>query len=373
MPSPSAGLTIAVDARELVGKPTGVGRYLSNLLDQWARQSEASLHRFVLYSPGPLGDGARPTPRGGATFEVRQIPGTAGTRWEQTRLPATLRRDRPDVLFAPGYSSPLFLRIPIVLMIHDVSFFARPEWFPPRARLRRQITTRLSARRARLVLTNTEFSRREIVRFLKVPEDRLRAITFGISPPTLPSALTVARQPIVLFVGSFFNRRRLPDLIRVFGRVASARPDARLEIVGDDRTYPHQDLQETAREAGVAERMTIRSYVPDATLASLYASASVFAFLSEYEGFGFTPLEALACGVPLVVLDTPVAHEVYGASARYVVAGDIDAAAAAILDLMEDGPARAAQLAGAPATLARYSWDAAARATLAAIEEAVAD
>jgi len=93
-------------------------------------------------------------------------------------------------------------------------------------------------------------------------------------------------------------------------------------------------------------------------------------FLSEYEGFGLTPLEALASGVPIVVLDTPVAREVYGSAARYVSRPDVAEVAAAIAELFAEGPSRRELLAQAPAVLARYRWRDAARATLAAIEEA---
>jgi glycosyltransferase involved in cell wall biosynthesis len=103
-------------------------------------------------------------------------------------------------------------------------------------------------------------------------------------------------------------------------------------------------------------------------LAALYARASVFAFLSEYEGFGLTPLEALTAGVPIVVLDTPVAREVYGPAADYVPRGDIDAAAAALGRFLHSRSAGDEQLAHAPAVLARYSWDRAADETLHHVE-----
>ena len=84
--------------------------------------------------------------------------------------------------------------------------------------------------------------------------------------------------------------------------------DARLAIVGDDRTWPPVDLRAVAAAHAVADRVRFANYVSDQELAELYGTASVFAFLSEYEGFGLTPLEALSAGVPVVVLDTPVAR-----------------------------------------------------------------
>ena len=119
----------------------------------------------------------------------------------------------------------------------------------------------------------------------------------------------------------------------------------------------------------MAQRVELRRYLPDHELASLYRRAAVFAFFSEYEGFGLTPLEALAAGVPILVLDTPVAREVYGPAARYVSPNaSVTEAAAALRDLLLNAAARRDVLAAAPPVLARYAWPAAADATLATIE-----
>jgi glycosyltransferase involved in cell wall biosynthesis len=382
-------MNIAVDARELRGKPTGVGTYLAHLLGEWERMPEARAHRWMLYMPGggrreaeggsqanerqTEGDGRQAqalgrTPRFADCFEWRAVRGRAGTWWEQRALAAAIRRDRPDVLFAPGYTAPLAITVPVVLTVHDVSFFAHPEWFGRREGLRRRLITRWSARRARTVLTVSEFSKREIVSRLGVPDGRVEVIRHGISRPTAPAADT--RPPIVLFVGSIFNRRHVPDLVRAFAPLVPEVPGVRLEIVGDNLTHPREDLDALARTLGVAERVGFRSYVTDQQLALLYAEARVFAFLSEYEGFGLTPLEALAHSVPIVVLDTPVAREVYEDAAIYVRRGDLAGTAAALKRLLLDADARAVQMRNAQRVLDRYCWREAARRTLSALEEA---
>ena len=123
-----------------------------------------------------------------------------------------------------------------------------------------------------------------------------------------------------------------------------------------------------AARHGIGERVELRRYAPDDELVGLYRRASVFAFLSEYEGFGMTPLEALSAGVPAVVLDTAVAREVYGSAAVFVARGDIAGTASAIRRLLTDPSSAAPVLAAAPAVLARYSWDAAADRTLEHLE-----
>ena len=357
-------LTIGIDARELLGEPTGVGRYLGELLRRWTARADAATRRLVLYTPESL-PFLRTVPDAADVREVVAGSGR-GTWWEQTHLRRAIRADPPDVFFAGAYTAPLALGVPLAVTIHDVSFAARPEWFRPREGARRRLLTRQAARSAEVVFTDSEFSRGEILERLSVAPDRVRVIAPGV---TRRAPGGVPREPLVLFVGSIFNRRRLPTLITAFAAATSARPQARLVIAGADRSYPALDLPGLAAEAGVGARVEIRNYVAEAELESLYARAAVFVFLSEYEGFGLTPLEALSAGIPIVVLDTPIAREVYGEAAWFVPQGDeIRGATNAIRTLLDDPGSAAPMLAAAPEVLARYSWDAAAAETLAGIE-----
>ena len=354
-------LRIGIDAREMLGDATGVGRYLGELLRRWTARTDAARRLFVLYTPEPL-----PLPLPPGTTEVRTIGTGRGTWWEQTSLGLAVRRDRPDVFFAPAYTAPLAVRVPLAVTIHDVSFVAHAEWFRPREGMRRRWLTGRAAARAAVVFTDSAFSRAEIEAHLRVPPSKIQVIPPGVTARHETAA--GGREPLVLYVGSLFNRRRLPQLIDAFARASSRVPDARLAIVGDDRTWPPQDLAAVAARCGVSHRVELRQYVSDAELAGLYARAAVFAFLSEYEGFGLTPLEAMAAGVPPLVLDTPVAREVYGPAARFVRAGDTAGTADALYDLLTRPEAGAAVLAAAPAVLARYSWERAAEETLRHLE-----
>ena len=140
----------------------------------------------------------------------------------------------------------------------------------------------------------------------------------------------------MLFVGSLFNRRHIPELIEGFTRLSARHPRARLEIVGDNRTMPRLDVDALIAERGATGTVRARSYVTDAELATLYATASAFAFLSDYEGFGLTPLEAMAAGVPVVVLDTEIAREIYGPAAVYLGRPDPELIASALERLLVD-------------------------------------
>lgn len=359
-------ITIGIDARELLGETTGVGRYLGELLRRWVVRADASTRQFLLYTPEPLAF-MRAVPEGALVREVVAGSGR-GTWWEQTHLRRAVRSNPPDVFFATAYTAPLALGVPLAVAIHDVSFAAAPHWFRPREGARRRLLTRQAARAAEVIFTISEFSRREIVERLGVPGDKIRVIYPSVTPRS-HARQRLGEGALVLYVGSIFNRRRLASTISAFAAATARRPDTRLAIVGADRSYPPLDLAGLAAEAGVGARVDIRQYVSETDLDDLYARASVFVFLSEYEGFGLTPLEALSADVPIVVLDTPVAREVYGDAAWYVPPDtDVVSAAEAIRTLLEDAESRARFLSHAPTVLARYSWDAAADATLGAIE-----
>lgn len=325
-------LHIGVDGRELAGRPTGVGRYLDEVLKAW-RQSSHWPHRLTIFTPGPSEN--------------------AGTWWEQRRLPQLMNRAQIDVLFAPAYTAPILTRCPTVLAVHDVSFFAHPEWFGRREGLRRRLLTKAAARRARFVVTLSEFSATEIVRYVDVPRDRI-----VLAPPA--AAVPAARHSnraaaTVLFVGSLFTRRRIPLLIEGFAKALERQPDARLVLVGENRTTPLIDPRAIARRLGVADHVTWLDYVPEDQLEDLYRSASVCVYLSEYEGFGMPPLEALARGVPPVLLDTRVGREVYGDVASFCdpTPASIGSALAALLS---DERLRADRLGRGAALLSRFTW-----------------
>jgi glycosyltransferase involved in cell wall biosynthesis len=356
-------LHIGIDGRELLDKPTGVGRYLAALLEEWTRP-DAPPHRYTVFVPQAAPPLAARSDR--LAWDVDADATSAGTWWEQMRLPARVARARPDVFFAAGYTAPLRLRCPFVVAVYDVSYFAHPEWFPPREGLRRRWLTKAAARRARSVVTISEFSAREIERFLGVPRARLRLAPPG--PPPVRTTAAVGRDPLVLYVGSLLNRRHIDAVITGFAQAAPRVAGARLVLVGDNRTSPRLDPRAIAARLGVADRVEWREYVSDSELTDLYARARVFVFLSEYEGFGMTPLEALAHDVPAILLDTPVAREVVGDAARLIAApGDLPHA---LTTLLEDDQMHAALVAAGRTRLGRFSWARSATVVRHALEEA---
>jgi glycosyltransferase involved in cell wall biosynthesis len=255
--------------------------------------------------------------------------------------------------------------------LHDISFTARPEWFGWREGLRRRVLARRSADAARTVVTISEFSKSEIATRFGTARSKIRVIPPGIdAPPASTAAAATSDGAHVLYVGSIFNRRHVPELIAAFTQVAARHGDASLNLVGDNRSHPRQDVAGLIASSTAATRIHWHQYVPDGQLQQLYRQARAFVFLSEYEGLGLTPLEALAAGIPSLLLDTAVARESCGNAALYVPLGSVEAIARELERLLYDEPARRALLTAAPTTLARYDWPTAARETLRVLEDA---
>lgn len=358
-------LRVAIDARELAGRPTGVGRYVAGVLETWASQAFPHALTLILHAPPPEWIRALPLP-----IEVDIHPAeVAGTWWEQTVLPGAVVAARADVLLAPAYTAPLAPPCPTVLIVHDVSFFAQPDGFRWREGLRRRVLTRASARRAAAVLTDSSFSAREIVRFLGVPDTRVTVAAQG-APPWIGGPDAASRDPHVLSVGTLFTRRHIPTLLEAFARVCTAVPNARLTLVGQNHTHPRIDPLALAEDLGLASRVTWHPWVTDQELDGLYRSARAFAFLSDYEGFGMTPMEAAARGVPSVLLDTPVFREVYD-DAAHLVPRDAAAVGDALVRLLTDPQAHADLVTRGRARLQHFPWTHTAAVVQQALEQAV--
>jgi glycosyltransferase involved in cell wall biosynthesis len=352
-------MRIGIDARELVGQVTGVGRYLAGLLHEWTATGAAGRHEFVLYAHDAI-------PSTYAAFQSKVLPGTPGTWWQQTTLASAARADRLDVFFAPQYSAPLRLNVPTVVVIYDVSFAAHPEWFRTREGLRLRTLARWSARKGYAVVTISEFSRREIHERLGIADEKIHVIPPGI--PARGTSTVAPKEPRLLYVGSIFNRRHVLDLIRAFAVVARTRRDASLDLVGDNRSYPFEDVAAAIAREDLGDRIRWHRFATDEQLAELYAHARAFAFLSEYEGLGLTPLEALAAGAPSVLYDTAIAHESCGDAALYVRRDDTHALVRAIDTLLYDEDARTDLLLAGETELAKFSWSRAAAQTLNVLE-----
>lgn len=366
-------MRIGIDGRELQGRPTGTGRYLRSLLRVWAREGRDSL---VVYFHGP----APRLPLFEASgFELRPIGDerAGGLLWQQSLLPRATREDRLDVFFSPAYECPLALRVPRVTAIHDLSFFARPHEFGWLDGCKRRLLVAASVRASAQILACSEFTRNQIA--ARFPEAAARVSLVPLGPdddlPPAPSREEARRRlgiagPVAISVGSLFERRCVPELLRGFVRVLGSFPTARLEIVGENRSHPYRDYREEAWRLGLGGAVRFSGFADESRLADLYAAADVAVSLSEYEGFGLPALEALARGVPLVIGNRPSLSELFSDAAVGVEPRSPAEIADAIVRLLSEPLLRQDRIARGRALSARFSWRGTADLTRAALERA---
>ena len=368
-------MLIGVDARELQGRATGTGRYLRNLLRVWSREGSDTL---IAYFNGP----APEDPVLAAPVRVRPLGDAPvrGLAWQQRILPRAAVRDGLDVFFSPAYTCPLGLRVPRVTTVHDLSFFALPHEFGLLDGLKRRTLVRASVRASSRVLAQSDFTRRELLAWFPESASRLRVIPLGPdddlpqAPPRVEARGRLGLAgPLLLTVGSIFNRRCLPELLRATAEVARRVPGLRLDVVGENRTHPRLDVEALVRRLDLADRVRIAGFLTDAELSLRYAAADVAVFLSDYEGFGLGVLEAMARGVPVVASARPAMGELFGPAALLVDPRDPAQVAAAVLRILSDeGLSR--DLAARGRTLAQgYSWHRTAQETRAALAEAAGE
>ena len=377
-------MNIAIDCRMLARTKSGIGYYLENLVE--ALLSLDAQNRYTLFAL-PGGEGGLPA-RPNARAHTLHLPNPLHTRlFRDGGLPARLSRTlsrRYDLVHEPAYE-PLPVAPRTVLTIHDLILFRRPEYSPAvTARYQRRL--RDSARRAAVILADSEHTRRDILELLDVPPEKVRTALLGVRPadfqalaPDEDAQATLAglgvTSPFLLSLGDLYRRKNNLTLVRAFARLP---PDLRrthqLVIAGAEKDADvMRELREEIAGAGLEGRVLLPGYVPHPARQALMARAQALCYPTLYEGFGLPPLEAMACGVPTVSSNNSSIPEVVGDAGLLVSDyADPDAWAAALSRLLTDPPLRAALTAQGRARARLFTWERTARETLRAYAQAVA-
>ena len=360
--------TIFINGRFLSQAATGVQRYaLETLLslDELVEQSAGALgFSFVVLAP----QGAQKPPLRAIAF--RSAGRLRGHAWEQVTLPR-LTRGRLLLSFCP--TGPALKRGQIVT-IHDAAVYSVPDSYHWRFRLWYRLLLPLLARRARLVMTVSEFSKSEIVARLPVHAGRVQVSGEGwqhvqrvVADPSALERHRLLPGGYVLAVGSPSPHKNLAVLARAMGSVSVA--GAQLAIAG----AADRSIFGAASSAPREDHVRYLGYVDDSALRTLYEHAAAFVFPSRYEGFGLPPLEAMALGCPVIAARAGAIPEVCGDGVWYFDPDDHHGLAALIDRTLSDPTARGALVQRGRAVLQRHSWQAAARAHLRACERMMAE
>jgi glycosyltransferase involved in cell wall biosynthesis len=303
---------------------------------------------------------AQPAGRGG-----RLVRGLARElTWFPLRLPRRAAALRADLLHCPmPLAPPRRVPVPVAVAVNDAIPWDHPEWLTRAHALHASLVLAPAIRSAAVVLVPSLHTReRLLARVRGLAAERIVVTPYGIDPRFSPGPGPLGATPYVLAVGTLQPRKNLEAALRAFERLVADGLEHRLVVVGA-RGWRDAQLLARVERSPAAGRIELKGGVDDAELAALYRGAACLLYPSRAEGFGFPPLEAMACGTPVVCSTAGSLPEVAGAAALLVDPDDDIGLAAAVANAIDDpAPLRAAGLERA----ARFSWDRCADLTVAA-------
>jgi len=367
-------MRIGIDARLLHYSEAGISQYILRLLEGLARL-EIEEEIVVLRSRKQ-----QPAAMSGLPFRSLALWTPPHNRFEQFALPLELTRLKLDLLHSPDFIPPLRRRFRSVITVHDLAFLRYPHLLTREsAHYYAQIDQ--GARSADRVIAVSESTKRDVIQLLGVPEDRVVVIYEAYNPAfrPLPAGEQVSAvrdryglpERFVLFVGTIEPRKNLPTLLKAFRLLLDGKDSSLLLVVAGQWGWLYDEVQQTYEQLRLGQRVRFLGHVPTPELVALYNAALVLAYPSYYEGFGLPPLEAMACGTPVVAARTSSIPEVVGDAGLLVDPDDIEGLAAALWRAIDDSEVREVLIRRGLERAKAFSVDRMAKATLAVYRAAL--
>ncbi len=361
-------MLIGIDGIPLKDIKTGVGHYTFELARSLALASPTDQLEIVSpfsffpgdHSEDPL-DGWPPNLR------LTQVQVNAWARnWWTIGLPRYIKRRSLDLFHGTNFDIPLWKRCPAILTIHDLSDFLYPETHEARGVWRARRRLPFMARTATQIVTHSESVRREVIEHLQVSREKVIAIPAAarsVFRPLPPDQTIETRKRLgvedefLLFVGTIEPRKNLIVLLNAYRELLRATELHPQLVIAGKKGWLTDSLFSSLRELGIEERVLFTGYLSDNDLCALYSSCRVFIYPSKYEGFGLPPLEAMACGAPVIASSIPSIREVTGESARLVAPAGSDDLAHAIVTLLRDENERQRLSVAGLKRAQQFSWN----------------
>lgn len=341
-------MRIAIDYTAAIRQGAGIGVYTRNLVAALLAQDSAN--RYTLLTSGrpteerafPSGDNVR----GRSIF----IPDRyLNVLWYRLRapLPATLFSGATDIYHGPDFTlPPLSKRIRKVVTIHDLAFLEHPEYAVPSLAAYLQKVVPQSVAEADAIATVSHEVSRTLVKHFQAPQEKLVVIPNGVGPHfrriTDPVLLGATQHkfhlkfPLVLGVGTLEPRKNHMGLIKAFYQIQKRKNGPAMLAIAGGQGWLYEETQQLVQELKLEHKVRFLGRVSDLELVTLYSLATVFAFPSFFEGFGVPPIEAMACGAPVITSNTSSLPEVAGDAALLVDPHNVDALAEALLRVVSD-------------------------------------
>jgi glycosyltransferase involved in cell wall biosynthesis len=370
----TARLHLAIDVTALLPAATGVDVYMKQMVLHLAQiDRDNSYAVFLNREDRHLFEGRVPKNFVLRPLSFRARPARAF--FQQVLLPAVARAERFDVIHSPAFLVPFLSSTPRhLLVVHDLTFFHMPE---VHNRLHRSASflwaVRKSMRKADLISVPSHATRAAILDVMPdLGPERIRIIPYGLDEafqPAGPAETTALerlqlKEPYILFVGTLEPRKNVRLLVESYRRLAAAGAIDEHLVLAGRRGWEYDELERDLQAPELQGKVHRLGYVPAENLAGIYRGARLFVYPSRYEGFGFPPLEAMACGVPTIVTDTSSLSENLAGAAEIVPNGDAAALADAIRCLLSSPELHARRRAEGLARAARFRWQTTAAQTI---------
>ncbi len=379
-------MRIGIDGLPLTAPKTGVGHYTFELARALANREPGSSLEILYpstYPPVRLREDEGENPLPDNLSAIRVPVGPLSRHWWSNGLPRYLRNGKLDLFHGTNYDVPLWRRCATVLTIHDLSHLLQPQTHEKRSVRRARRRLPLMARAADAIITPTESVRREVCEHLRVGSEKVFAVPeaaracFG----PMPFAATAeARRSLgvgedfLLAVGTLEPRKNLTVLVSAFAEVARALPGRNTQlVVAGGRGWLSGPFFAAIERSPVRDRILLTDYLHDAELRALYASCRAFVYPSLYEGFGLPPLEAMACGAPVIVSRIPALLETTGDAAWKFDPENVGELAGNLIELLEESGEESRRKLSTigQQRAAEFSWDRSAQLTWSVYQEAL--
>lgn len=364
-------MRIGIDGLPLTEELTGIGHYTLELGSHLALV--APMDEIQIVSPRTYLSSLTWQPERPANLRlVRSRVSPITRHWCSIGLPRYIRRHGIEVFHGTNFEVPLREVCPTVVTIHDLSMILYSHT-QERKRVRRaQRRLPLMARAATMVITPTESVRREVHEHLQIPLERIVAVPEAArscfrrleSRQTIEARTRLGiRHEFLLFVGTVEPRKNLSTLLRAFEEVLQKHGQPVQLVIAGRKGWLVDDLFASLKRSPAAEQIIFTGYLADEDLGALYSSCAALIYPSVYEGFGLPPLEAMACGAPVIASDISAIREVVGAAARLVSPQSTGELTHSIVELLGSVAAKKALSTAGVKRAAEFSWARTAGAT----------
>jgi glycosyltransferase involved in cell wall biosynthesis len=369
---------IGFNAQIVSGSDAGVATYAKNLIKHLIIENK---NHDIYFFGSPEYLSLTDAPR---THLISTSPivnrGWKRILWEQFALPSKAKRSNIDVMFYPDHTASVFRKhFPNIITIHDLAFLAMPETFPIGKRLYKSVAVRQSIHKADKIIAVSHATKEECIRLLNVPKEKIKVIYNGIDSNfkkiNLPDIINNTRKQFglskkfILFVGTLEPRKNIIRLIKAFHQLMTAGYIDHKLVIAGKKGWLYSEIFSEVDRLSLNDSVIFLNYITQNDLVNLYSLADMLVYPSLYEGFGFPPLEAMACELPVVASNISSMPEVLGDAALLVDPYSIDDISSAMTKILSDAELRKRLTEKGLQRAKQFSWQMFARELLKVFDE----